>query len=57
MSLLGVPPKAMGNFAVFQSVDTKALGILPSQRQTGVGGEVVGEFFDNKVGHVFSPAG
>ena len=41
-----------GKFAVNQSVDAKALGILPNQRQTGVGGEVVGEFFDNKVGHV-----
>ena len=41
-----------GKFAVNQSVDAKALGILPNQRQTGVGGEIVGEFFDNKIGHL-----
>ena len=36
-------------FAVNQRVDIKALGILPNQRQTGVGSEVVGEFFNNKM--------
>ena len=41
-----------GKFAVNQSVDVKALGILPNQRQIGVKGEIVGDFFDNKVGHV-----
>ena len=52
MSLLGMSPTDMGNFAVTQSVDAKALAILPNQHQTGVGGAVVGEFFYNKVGHV-----
>ena len=43
-SLLEMPPTATGNFPVTQSVDAKALAILVNQRQTGVGGEVVGEF-------------
>ncbi len=51
---VGDAPGSYGEFAVNQSVDAKALGILPNQRQTGVGGEIVGEFFDNKVGHVVS---
>jgi len=49
---VGDATDSYGKFAVNQSVDAKALGILPNQRQTGVGGEIVGEFFDNKVGHV-----
>ena len=44
ISLLEMPPTATGNFPVTQSVDAKALAILVNQRQTGVGGEVVGEF-------------
>ena len=39
-------------YGLWVGVDAKALTILPNQRQTGVGGEIVGEFFDNKVGHV-----
>ena len=36
----------------FVEFTEKQLLYLPNQRQTGVGGEIVGEFFDNKVGHV-----
>ena len=36
-------------FAVNQSVLAKALDISPNQRQAGVGGESIVEFFDNKV--------
>jgi len=49
---LGDATDSYGEFAVNQSADAQALGILPNQRQTGVGVEDVGEFFDNKVGHV-----
>ncbi len=28
------------------------VALLPHQRPSGIGGEVVGQFFDNKVGHV-----
>ena len=45
---VGDATDSYGKFAVNQSVDAKALGILPNQRQTGVGGEVVGECFDNE---------
>ncbi len=37
---------------VNQLADAQTLGILPNRRQAGVGGEVVGEFLDDKVGHV-----
>ena len=50
--LVGDTTDNYGKFTVNQSVDVKALGILPNQRQTCVGGGVVGEFFDNKVGHM-----
>ena len=41
-----------GKFSVDHSADAKALGTLPNLRQTGVGGEVIGEFFYNKFGHL-----
>ena len=47
---VGDATDSYGKFAFNQSVDAKALARLVKQRQTGVGGEVVGEFFDNKVG-------
>jgi hypothetical protein len=50
--LVGDTTDSYGKFTVNQSVDVKALDILPNQRQTGVGGGVVGDFFDNKVGHL-----
>jgi len=49
---VGDATDSYGRFAVNYSADAKALGVLPSQRQIGVGREVVGEIFDNKVDHV-----
>jgi hypothetical protein len=34
------------------STDSKTFRILLDQRQSGIGGEVAGQLFDNKVGHV-----
>ena len=39
-------------FVVNASTDSKTFQILPDQRQSGIGGEVAGQLFDNKVGHV-----
>ena len=39
-------------FAVKGRINFQAFEVLPRQRQSGVGGEVVGQFFDTKVGHV-----
>ena len=52
MSLLAMPPHTYGEFAVNASADAHAFHVLPHQRQSSIGGEVVGQFFDNKVGHV-----
>ncbi len=52
MSLLAMPPHTYGEFAVNASADAQAFHVLPHQRQTRIGGEVVGQFFDNKVGQV-----
>ena len=49
---VGDAPDSYRKFAVNQNADAKALGIVPNQRQTGVGGERIGAFFDDKVGHV-----
>jgi hypothetical protein len=41
-------------FTVNASPDIQSLHILPHQRQAGIGGEVVRQLFDNKVGHVLA---
>ena len=38
-------------FAVNALADFQALGVLPHQGQSGIGGEVVGQFFDIEVSH------
>ena len=33
-------------------IDVNALEVFADERQSGMGAEVVGQFFDNKIGHV-----
>jgi len=49
MSLLVMPPRPTGESWVHPFVDVHAFDELSDQRQTGVGGEVVGQLFDKKV--------
>ena len=49
---VGDAADSYGRFPVNQSADAHTLGILPNQRQTGIGGEILEEFFDSKVCHV-----
>ncbi len=39
-------------FVVNASTDFKTFQILPDQRESGIGGEVMGQFLDNKSCHV-----
>jgi hypothetical protein len=39
-------------FVVNARTYSQTFQILPDQRQSGIGGEVAGQLFDNKVGHV-----
>ena len=41
-------------FALNASADSQTFHILPHQRQSGIGGEVVGPLFDNKVGPILA---
>ena len=49
---VGDAANAYREFAVNPAADPQAFDVLPNQRQPCIGGEVVGQFFDNKVGHV-----
>ena len=49
---VGDTPDSYRKFAVNQNADANALGTLPNLRETGVGGEDIGEFFYNKFGHL-----
>ena len=48
---VGDATDAHREFAVNAAADAQAFDVLTNQRQTGIGGKVVGQFFDNKVGH------
>ena len=49
---VGNATRTNGELAVNTLADAKAFHILPGQRQTGIGGQIVGQLFDNEVGHV-----
>jgi hypothetical protein len=53
---VGLQDVAVGDvyreFAVNAGTDSQAFHALPDQRQSGIGGEVVWQLFDSKVGHV-----
>ena len=49
---VGDAANADGKPPINPVADAKAFDVLPSQGQTSIRAEVVGQFFDNEVGHV-----
>jgi len=45
-------PRAHGKLLVDQRIDVNALEVFADKSQSGMGAEVIGQFLDNKIGHV-----
>lgn len=45
-------PRAHRKLRIDQRIDVNAFEVFADERQSGMGAEVVGQFLDNKIGHV-----